>query len=104
MSVNTIQAIFDVSDEITKAGVKRHPAAILTKATEELGELATEVGIVHMGFYKEPGKDGILGEACDLINCAVDLIHISNPEATAEQVHAIIMNKLAKWKSKTVGQ
>ena len=98
-----IGRIFDTSDAITAAGITRHPIPILVKTTEELGELSTEIGVKYLGFYKEAGKDGIIGEAVDAINCLIDLIHIENPDLTPEQLCEIFERKLAKWKQKSLG-
>ena len=98
-----IKHVFEVSDEITAGGYARYVPAILAKSTEELGELSTEVGIKYFGFYKQPGKDGIFGEACDVINCMLDIIHVSDPNITAEMVYDKIAEKTAKWKQKTIG-
>ena len=102
--VDLIGRIFAVSDEITASGQPRHPVPILTKTMEEIGELSTEIGIKYFGFYKEPGKDGIIGEAVDAINCLIDLIHVENPDITPEELCAMFDKKLAKWKKKAIGE
>lgn len=67
---------------------------------EEVGELSTEVNIKEGYSEKPKGKDGIIGEAVDVILCAVDLIYINNPEVTEEEVRSIVTKKLAKWRGK----
>lgn len=72
---------------------------ILASATEELGEVAVEIKIAH-GLKKGPGgKDGIVGEAIDLMLCAADVIHSELGSLDNDQVKQIIMNKLAKWQA-----
>lgn len=74
--------------------------AVLAKATEELGELAQEVMIENGDHYKEPGKDGIVGEAIDTIICCVDLIYQQNKVITEATLQRILSKKLAKWAEK----
>lgn len=52
---------------------------IFMHALTELGELAQEVIISDGRSYKEPGKDGVAGEAMDLILCLTDLILLRAP-------------------------
>lgn len=99
---NIIELVFEASDEITNAGYPRNPTAILTKGFEEIGELATEIGIKHYGFYKETGTDGVVGEAIDVINVMLDLIHVSEPDVTPAQIYDMMQRKLNKWKSKVI--
>ena len=77
----------------------RSKYAVLAKATEELGELSQEVMIEAGDHYKEPGKDGIVGEAIDLMICAIDMILQADPQFTEQQMQAIATRKLAKWES-----
>jgi len=70
---------------------------IMHAITEETGELATEVAI-DAGYKKrEHGKDGIIGEAVDVIVSAVDMIYAENPHITAEEIHTLISAKRGKW-------
>lgn len=100
LNADLIESVFAMSDEISKYQCRFVPN-ILTKSFEEVGELATEVGIVYHGFYKQPGADGIVGEAIDVILCMLDIIHIQYPDMTVEQVKQIAAYKLQKWKNKT---
>ena len=70
---------------------------ILCTVQEEVGELATEVRIKYGQSYKEPGKDGIQGEAVDAIAALLDLIYIDNPAVTKEEIILNLNVKLAKW-------
>lgn len=70
---------------------------IHTYLIEEVGELATEVNIVTGFSNKEPGKDGVVGEAVDAIICLVDLIKVYQPDITEAELHSICNRKLTKW-------
>lgn len=73
---------------------------VLSKVGEEFGELSTEVGIVMGDSYKDPGKDGVIGEAIDVIISTLDLIYLEKPMITEEELIAIAIPKLEKWKAK----
>lgn len=99
MQNNTlIKSILEVSQSIKD---NRTQYAVLAKAGEEYGELSQEVMIRNGDHYKLPGKDGIIGEAIDLIICCADLIYSENPNITEDEIVEIAKLKLAKWKSKT---
>jgi hypothetical protein len=92
-----IGRIFQVSDEIDNG---RTASDIVKYSMTELGELAEEVIIDEGRSYKAPGKDGVVGEALDLIACAADMIRTQAPDLTEDQLLEIIEPKLQKWKSK----
>lgn len=98
MDTTIINRIFAVSDEIENG---RTVSDILKYAMTEFGELAEEVIIDEGRSYKEPGKDGIVGEALDLIACAVDMIRKQAPHLTEAELLEIIEPKLQKWKEKS---
>jgi hypothetical protein len=75
--------------------------AVLAKATEELGELAQEVMIAASDHYKEPGKDGIIGEAIDVMVCCTDIIFSVDDTITEPQMQELLAKKLVKWKEKS---
>jgi NTP pyrophosphatase (non-canonical NTP hydrolase) len=79
----------------------RDQYTVLASATEELGELAQEIRIANGHSYKEEGKDGIVGEAIDVIACALDLIYITNPNITCSELNDMLAKKCAKWLSNT---
>lgn len=90
-------------------GPGRNVDFVFGKTAEEFGELAVEVQISQGRLPLEKGgTDGIIGEACDLINCAVDLIYLEmemmNPGVTIEMVMEEIKNrqklKCQKWLEK----
>jgi len=78
----------------------RNKYKVLAKANEEIGELSEEIMIAEGDHYKEPGKDGVIGEAVDVIICMGDMIFQEDPNITEEQVLAIISKKLNKWVEK----
>lgn len=92
---NIIDDILDVCKEVEG---KRTPHSTLAYLLEEAGELATEVNIRQGFSKKDPGEDGVIGEAVDVILCAIDLIYQDNPFTTSYDIEEIIKNKLNKWK------
>lgn len=94
-------SIFDIvkaaSQQVDSLGSTRTSSVVCMSATTEMGELAEEVLVSIGQSYKKPGPDGVVGEAIDVILCLLDLIHVTNPEITEEQVRDIAHRKLAKW-------
>lgn len=70
---------------------------VMCSVSEEVGELATEVRIKYGQSYKEPGKDGIQGEAIDAIAAILDLMYVDNPSITKEEILRTLDYKLNKW-------
>lgn len=99
-----IQEIFSVSGVVAP----RTRYEVLASLMEEVGELATEVAIEEGYSQKEVGKDGIIGEAIDIITCALDIIWVTHkylpPEVLENKVRIILKSKLEKWKSKKAQQ
>ncbi len=62
---------------------------------EEFEELQVEVVAIIEGT--EPGPDGIVGEAIDLIINCFDMILLSNPGITEADLISIANKKLTKW-------
>ena len=89
-----IKSIFSASDLIQDGRTLKD---VFTYGVEEMGELATEVNIATGFSRKAPGKDGIVGEAIDVITCMIDLIHLYRPEMTEQDLKAIVNIKLQKW-------
>lgn len=85
--------------ELVGRGPEAQPL-ILAQATAELGELADEVLIAQGVRDEAPGPDGILGEAADLINAALDLIHSAGYDLTSDEVKRAFIRKQEKWISK----
>jgi len=61
----------------------------------ELVELYEEIEKKVMGL--PPGPDGIVGEALDIIACALDVIFVEAPETTNEEINATLLRKCEKW-------
>ena len=79
----------------------RTPVGVSFAIMEEVGELARELRVKYDdSCYKEEGKDGILGETCDILVSLIDLLILEG--YTEEQVINTIKNKCEKWKSKTL--
>lgn len=70
------------------------------KLGEEFGELSQELLIAAGKHYKKPGKDGVIGEALDMIVCLIDLIYCHQHDVTEEQLAEMIQRKLDKWAEK----
>lgn len=71
----------------------RSPLDIYRHTGSEYRELGLE--IVGRG----DGKDGVIGEAIDMIICDIDQIYLENPEITEAEVIAIAERKCEKWKA-----
>jgi hypothetical protein len=83
--------------EVSKAVPARSRSKVFLKLSEEVGELALEVAVAQDETYKKGGSDGIVGEAIDVIICAMDLIYVDNPKIEAEVLVNILQKKLQKW-------
>lgn len=94
------QHILNNVSKVSKASKPRHVMDVMLKLNEEVGELATEIGI-KTGYIqnKQPGKDGVTGEAIDAILCLMDIIILDNPQLTSTDFEMILNKKLAKWNS-----
>lgn len=91
-----IQEVF----EIARKAPFRNKYQVLAKLMEEVGELAEEINI-SQGFIQKPeGKDGVIGEAIDVIQCALDIIWLHTPSITEEEVLELLSKKNTKWESK----
>jgi hypothetical protein len=64
----------------------------------EVGELAQEIQIDTDKSNRLPSVDGVVGEAIDVIACALDIIHLQSPLLTEKDLVAIMQLKLQKWK------
>lgn len=97
MMQTLVSETFKYSDQIKN---NRNTFYVLSKCVEELGELSVELQIAAGVSYKEAGKDGVVGEAIDLITCVLDIIRITHPNLTEEDLVSIAIPKLEKWKTK----
>ncbi|MBF84515.1 MAG: hypothetical protein CL489_08580 [Acidobacteria bacterium] len=85
--------VVDVSRKVNP----RMCSYVMLKVMEEVGELAEEVNI-NSGFINKPvGKDGVLGEAIDVIVTVMDIIYLTNPDITNDELTTILDKKLSKW-------
>lgn len=91
--------MFNKVFSVASVAPPRHPYAVLAKLQEEVGELAQEVNIEAGFLNKEPGKDGVIGEAVDVIIAALDMVYLAKPDITEEELNSIISKKVDKWKS-----
>jgi hypothetical protein len=95
-----IGQVWDVSLSVPR----RTKANVMLSLIEEVGELSTELAVDAGYSSKKEGEDGIIGEAIDVIICALDMIWVSSPNTTEaeleEYVTQKIKEKIAKWKSK----
>lgn len=89
-----INNVFEVSDKVKN---NRTPSTVLLHLVQELGELATEIQIEEGHIQKTPSDDGIIGEAIDVIICALDIIRIHDQEITEEEIISYCQKKLNKW-------
>ena len=88
--------------EVSREVPLRHSYHVLTKLMEEVGELAQEINIREGVVDKPVGKDGVIGEALDVVNCALDLIYLDNNYITEEEIMDRFKLKLKKWRSKCI--
>ena len=83
---------------------ERTPQDIFNHAVSEIGELGQELIIANGRSYKEAGPDGIIGEACDVILCMIDMIHSQTKSMTAFEVERMMADtftkKCDKWVAK----
>ena len=92
--MGVITEILKYSNEIQN---DRNELSILSHLLSEVSELDVEVALHFDGMH--PGDDGIMGEAVDVILCAVDLIHRTNPDVTEADIMTVVARKLEKWKA-----
>lgn len=92
-TMNIVEKVFETSQQVEP----RTLYEVLAYLMQEAGELATEISIGE-GFLNRPqGKDGIIGEAVDVILCALDIAWLNG--ATPEDIQSIVVKKLEKWKN-----
>lgn len=73
----------------------RTVSSVMEHLKGEVLELEDEVAKY---INNEPsGDDGILGEAVDVMICAMDLVYLKNPSVSSEYVFSVVEKKLAKW-------
>lgn len=75
----------------TKIQNGRTATDIVRHMRREMVELTNEIKGVG------DGNDGVVGEAVDVIACALDLILHERPEITTEELDALLNRKCEKW-------
>jgi CheY-like chemotaxis protein len=94
--VNDITSIVrDFSDRIEDG---RDARSVFHHLLSEADELGVEITAVENG--KPEGVDGVVGEAVDVIACALDLIIRHRPGITNDEIAAIMRRKCQKWADK----
>jgi NTP pyrophosphatase (non-canonical NTP hydrolase) len=93
-----IKQVFETGERLPK----RTRLSVLCSLVEEVGELSTEVSISEGLSYKTEGPDGVIGEAVDVLICALDIIKVHKPEITEEEIIKLVQDKCAKWKRKSL--
>lgn len=78
---------------------ERNIQDVLTHLVTEVGELATEVQVATGRTYKKGDVDGIVGEAVDVILCALDIIYLHEGAIDEPKLVALAQTKLNKWKN-----
>lgn len=97
-----IELMMNASTYVTQKQARpRTVSDVFASAASEFGELGEELAIQSGYSYKEPGADGVVGEAIDTILCLLDLIHVQTAgTVTEEQLVEIASKKIEKWISK----
>lgn len=89
---DSIKLITDQCDRIHNS---RTMNSVAFHLEGEMSELQEEIG--KMVCCQEQGTDGVIGEAVDVLICAIDLAKIWDKSLTPEQIRTIVERKLAKW-------
>lgn len=76
---------------------RRHQLPVFAKLIEEVGEFSEEVMASCGVMGKTPGRDGLAGEAVDVIITVLDILHVVMPGITEEDLVRIAEKKGAKW-------
>lgn len=67
---------------------------IVRHTRSEVDELEEEVSLIGS---EEAGDDGVVGEAIDVMLCAIDAIFVADPNITEEAIIAYARKKCEKW-------
>lgn len=95
--MRVITEILDVCREIKS---DRSVGTIFVNLEGEMNELYNEIWDSLGDDQTNHGEDGIVGEAVDVILCAVDIIYKDNPLISEVEISRIVAKKLAKWRAK----
>jgi hypothetical protein len=89
MEKSIIHQLFMPAHAVSAVVPPRTGEKVFLHFMSEVGELAEEASIHAGELYKSPGTDGVVGEACDVINCLADMVWVrlnSSPAATQADV------------------
>ncbi len=86
--MSLVKIVFDYSNRIHN---NRTIETIFDHAYSEVKELEAEIAL------GDTGEDGIVGEAIDVIQCMLDIIHKHNPACTEEYLENLMLQKCEKW-------
>lgn len=89
-----IKTVFETSAKIKD---DRGCYDVLASLMSEVGELSTEIAIYEGHINRPVGKDGIIGEAIDVIACALDIIYLMDNNITKKEINEILRQKCEKW-------
>lgn len=96
VTTTIVKRILVTSSEIKNDRTK---SDVLVHLMTEVGELAQEIQISEGKSYKSEGVDGVIGEAIDVIICALDIIKLHNTNIKEDyDLSRILEPKLDKWK------
>ena len=95
MSKDIVAEIFKYSDKIKND--RTYVDAYLHMRSEE-AELHEEIQAAMQN--NKSGDDGVVGEAIDIILCALDIIRLYDNNITPEEVTKYAIKKAEKWKEK----
>lgn len=95
MPTSIVSVAFEYAEKIKNTRTLRTVHDHLLGETKELDE---EVSQVMKG--EDEGEDGVVGEAIDVILCALDMIYQHAPHITEAQINSIARKKCEKWQSK----
>jgi hypothetical protein len=85
-----MQMLIDATLDACRAADQYHPQrtrnSIFNHMMSEIGELGIEVNIVEGQSYKQPGSDGVIGEAIDIMLSAIDFIYVGEPGVQSQDI------------------
>lgn len=102
MTISLVAVVSHWSDLIKDGRTLR---SVSESIHEEAGEIVEEIDLLEAGA--PAGKDGVFGEAVDVIAGALDMIRLVRPDATIADLEAEVAEylnrKCHKWASKYGG-
>ena len=86
-----IKTVYQYAKEVTNT---RTPWSTFHHAQGEMDELHNE--LIRIGTDQDPGPDGVIGEAADVIICLLDVLYQCG--YSEEQIEEVVTRKCEKWK------